>query len=75
MIGMTEEIIVENHSLLSEKLQSKGFVIIDEFGCTGFNTNTFLKLFGGINKGRQNTKDLKNAEEFAKKLKQNLSGS
>ena len=47
-------------------------MIVDEFTCTGFNTNSFLKLFGGINKGRPNADDLKHAEEFAQKLKQNL---
>ena len=62
----------ENHSLLREKLQSKGYMIVDEFSCAGFNTNSFLKLVGGINKGRPNAEDLKNAEEFAQDLKQNL---
>jgi len=47
-------------------------MIIDEFNCAGFNTNSFLKLFGGINKGKPNTEDLKQAEEFAQNLKQNL---
>ena len=54
---------------LKEKLQSKGYVIVDEFICAGLNTNKFLKLFGGINKGRPNAEDLKKAEEFASKLK------
>ena len=63
---------VKNHSSLKEKLESKGYMIIDEFSCAGYNTNSFLKLIGGINKGRPNAKDLKNAEEFAQKLKQNL---
>jgi flavodoxin len=58
--------------VLREKLKSKGYWIIDEFSCPGLNTNSFLKLFGGINKGRPNTKDLKHAEEFAEKLKQTL---
>ena len=62
----------ENHSALREKLQSKGYTIVDEFGCVGFNTNSFLKRFGGINKGRPNAEDLKNAEEFARGLRQNL---
>jgi len=62
----------ENHSSLREKLQSKGYMIVDEFSCAGFNTNSFLKLFGGINKGRPNAEDLKHAEEFAQNLKQNL---
>ena len=60
---------VKSHSLLREKLQSRGYVIIDEFGCAGFNTNSFLKLFGGLNKGRPNADDLKHAEEFAENLK------
>jgi len=57
---------LKNHSLLRQKLQDKGYLIIDEFGCAGFNTNSFLKFFGGLNKGRPNAKDLSNAEEFAR---------
>ncbi|MCP8310333.1 MAG: flavodoxin family protein [Candidatus Methylarchaceae archaeon HK01M] len=64
--------VAENHSPLREKLQSKGYMIVDEFSCTAFNTNSILKLFGGINKGRPNAEDLKHAEEFAQNLKQNL---
>ncbi len=61
----------EQHHNLREKLQSKGYRVIDEFICAGFNTNKFLKYFGGINKGRPNEEDLKHAEEFAQNLKQN----
>ena len=64
--------VAEDHSLLREKLQLKGYMIIDEFACKGFNTNSFLKYFGGMNKGRPNAEDLKHAEEFAQNLKQNL---
>jgi len=64
--------IADDHSLLKKKLQSKGYIIIDEFQCKGFNTNSFLKFFGGMNKGRPNTEDLKNAEEFVLNLKQKL---
>ena len=67
-----EREVAKNHSPLREKLQSKGYMIVDEFNCAGFNTNSFLKLFGGINKGRPNAEDLKHAEEFAQNLKQNL---
>jgi flavodoxin len=71
--GMTgEDKVAEDHSPLREKLQSKGYVIVDEFQCVGFNTNSFLKLIGGMNKGRPNAEDLKDAEEFAQNLKQNL---
>jgi len=64
--------VAKDHSLLREKLQSKGYVIIGEFACKGFNTNSFLKYFGGMNKGRPNAEDLKHAEEFAQNLEQNL---
>ncbi len=68
---MGEAKVAQDHSLLREKLQSKGYLILDEFSCKGFNTNSFLKLFGGMNKGRPNDLDLKHAEEFARNLKQN----
>ena len=64
--------VAKNHSSLREKLQSKGYMIVDEFSCAGFNTNSVNKLFGGINKGRPNAEDLKQAEEFARNLKQSL---
>jgi len=67
-----EEKLVKDHAVLREKLQSKGFKIVDEFQCLGFNTNGFLKLFGGMNKDRPNVEDLKNAEEFAMNLKKRL---
>lgn len=65
---MGEEKVREDHSLLREKLRSKGYDIVDEFACKGFNTNSFLKFFGGMNKGRPNAEDLGRAEEFAKGL-------
>ena len=62
------EPLAKNHSALREKLQSKGYMIVDEFTCAGFNTNSFSKLFGGINRGRPNAQDLERAEEFAQSL-------
>ena len=68
--GVTgEKKLTKDHLALREKLQSKGYLIVDEFQCKGFNTNSFLKYFGGINKGRPNDEDLKHAEEFAENLK------
>ena len=64
------EFIKNNHAALREKLQSRGYTIVDEFGCAGFNTNSYLKYFGGLNKGRPNAGDLKHAEEFALNLKE-----
>jgi flavodoxin len=60
--------VTDDHSALKEKLQNKGYTIVDEFQCKGYNTNSFLKYIGGMNKGRPNAEDIKNAEEFAKKL-------
>jgi len=62
--------VAKDHLLLREKLQTKGYMIVDEFSCKGFNTNSFMKYFGGMNKGRPNAEDLKHAEEFAQNLKQ-----
>jgi flavodoxin len=66
-----KEKVANDHSILRKKLQSKGYIIVDEFACKGFNTNSFMKYFGGMNKGRPNADDLKNAEEFAQNLKRN----
>ena len=66
-----EEKKADDHSLLKEKLQSKGYIIVDSFQCKGFNTNSFMRFIGGMNKGRPNAEDLTRAEEFAQNLKQN----
>jgi len=68
-----EEKRAKDHSTLREKLQSKGCRIVGEFQCRGFNTNSFLRFFGGMNKGRPNAEDLKLAEEFAQNLAPYLS--
>ena len=71
--GMTGEAkVAKDHSPLREKLQSKGYMVVGEFACKGFNTNSFLKYFGGMNKGRPNAEDLKHAEEFAHNLIEKL---
>ena len=54
---------------LKEKLRQKGFDIIGEFSCRGLDTYKATKLVGGINRGRPNAKDLKQAEDFARSLK------
>jgi len=58
----------KDHSAIRTRLQSKGYVILDEFACRGFNTNSFLKVLGGMNKGRPNAMDLADAEDFARSL-------
>ena len=54
---------------LRERLQHKGFNIAGEFSCRGLDTYRATRLVGGVNKGRPNAEDLKQAEEFARGLK------
>lgn len=60
--------VKKDHALLRQKLEAKGYLIVGEFSCLGFNTNSFLKYFKGMNKNRPNREDLKNASEFAMSL-------
>ena len=69
-----ERKVKKDHSLLRSKLESKGFLVLDEFSCKGFNTNLFLKYFGGMNKGRPDEKDLSNAVSFAANLLRKVEG-
>ena len=64
-----ENKVAKDHDCLRKILLSKGYQILGEFSCKGFNTNLFLKYFGGMNKGRPNEEDLSNAREFALGLK------
>ena len=54
---------------LKRKLQREGFDIIGEFSCRGLDTYRATKLVGGINKGRPDAKDLRQAKDFARSLK------
>jgi flavodoxin len=67
--SMSRDQMAKDHSLIKDKLQAKGYTIVGEFSCPGFNTNSLLKHIGGLNKGRPNDEDLKRAEEFARGLK------
>jgi len=52
----------------NEILSAKGFDVIAEFACKGFDTFLPFKLVGGLNKGQPNEEDLANAKSFAKSL-------
>ncbi len=54
------------HDSFKLKLKEKGFKVIGEFSCPGFDTALSSE---GINKGRPNADDLKAAEQFAKNLR------
>ena len=56
---------MRGHSLIKEKLKEKGFTIIGEFSCLGYDTALTVK---GINHGRPNREDLNKAREFAQNL-------
>ena len=53
---------------LKKKLSDKGFQVVGQFSCPGWDTVGPLALIGGIQKGRPNEEDLKKAGEFAKGL-------
>jgi len=57
-----------DHKALREILVSKGYSIMSEFQCKGLDTNSFLKYFGGINKGKPSADDFAAAQKFAQNL-------
>jgi len=57
------------HVPLRKSLMNKGFEIVGEFDCRGFDTIGPFKVIGGVSKSRPNKKDIKKAENFAMNLK------
>lgn len=64
-LAVTPEFIADNHRQIRETLAAGGYPILGEFGCAGWNTNSFLAYLGGINRGRPDEADILNAEAFA----------
>ena len=62
----------KSHKKLREKLEAKGFNIVGEFNCAGFDTYGLMKIVGGIKKGHPDEEDLKDAETFAQSLNQSV---
>jgi flavodoxin len=62
-----------SHRVLKKTLLEKGFDVIGEFSCKGFDTFGALKLIGGINRGKPDEKDLAAAKKFALALKERIS--
>lgn len=54
---------------LKEGLRQKGFNVLGEFSCRGFDTWGLLGVVGGINRGRPNAGDLRRAADFALALR------
>jgi flavodoxin len=63
---------IRKHAALREKLVYRGFSIVGEFSCKGWDTFGLLKLIGGMNKGRPNAEDLEGARVFARGLKNKM---
>ncbi|MBC7114572.1 MAG: flavodoxin family protein [Archaeoglobi archaeon] len=60
------------HRKLRKKLSEKGFEIIGEFSCRGWDTYGLFGKLGGISKGHPDERDLENARKFAEKIKENF---
>jgi flavodoxin len=68
--GVTGKKASKFHKQLKTNLTAKGYEVIGEFNCPGFDTFGALRLIGGISKGRPNDEDLKQAETFAMNIKE-----
>jgi len=60
----------KHHAAFKELLENRGFSIVGEFSCKGWDTVGPLRLVGGINKGRPNENDLEEARAFARGLRE-----
>ena len=55
---------------IEKRLIKKGFTIVGKYSCLGFNTFFLSRILGRSNEGRPGIKDLEQAREFAKNLKE-----
>jgi flavodoxin len=72
-VFVTGRRVIENycfkcHATLRTKLVAAGYSVAGEFGCAGHNTNSFLRFFGGFNKGLPGPGDLQRAAVFAARM-------
>lgn len=56
------------HAPLKRLLRRKGFEVVGEFSCRGFDTWGPLWLTGGLNRGHPDERDIGRAREFARRL-------
>lgn len=56
------------HSPLKARLKQKGFNVVTEYHCRGFDTFGPLWLFGGIHRRHPDQRDQERAAEFARQL-------
>jgi flavodoxin len=53
------------HRSVRSRLRRKGFNLLAEFHCRGFDTVGPLRFLGGLNRSHPNERDLENAAHFA----------
>lgn len=56
------------HRKLKGILAAKGYTVVGEFACKGWDTYSIFKYIGGLNKGRPDGDDLEAAAAFARGL-------
>ena len=66
---------IQRHATVKELLMNRGFSIVGDFSCKGWDSWGPLKLVGGTNKGRPNADDLEDARVFARGLKEKYTSS
>ncbi len=68
--GMKRNALVNmSHKHIKNLLQKKGFEVIGDFNCLGYDTYGPLKYINGVNKGRPNKDDVESAKKFALEMK------
>jgi len=63
------------HRALRKRLVRRGFTVVGEFCCRGWDTVGPLWLFGGINRKHPDARDLDRARTFARQLQSESSAS
>lgn len=67
--GRSESVFFNFFTRNFKKLvKAKGFNIVGTFNCPGYDTFGWLKIIGGLNRGRPNEKDLEKAKKFAEQI-------
>ncbi|MGZ4904749.1 MAG: flavodoxin family protein, partial [Halobacteriota archaeon] len=60
----------KKHTPLKQLLEDRGFSLVGDFSCLGWDTVGLLRHFGGVNTGRPSVRDLEKAQAFARRLKE-----
>ncbi len=67
--GLRKNIFLNrSHHYFKKTLKEKNFNVVGEFRCLAYDTYGPFKCVGGLNKGRPNEKDFKDARAFAMSL-------